>query len=218
MFAPADYLDLEHTAHPKLFENQSYVWDALKQTASYLQFRLKPAILGELMGKPFISNHVFIGKGLILLMDSEDELANILGHEVEHIDNYHCVERFQLRTHLHDVPLAELLTLPVEFFQAGYTKEQELEADRDGTWLAVMAGYSPQGAVRMFEAFARLHREYVLKAGSPDQELSKVAIQGIVGYFRSHPLPEERINQIQQIMATRKWPEHPERSLRVRPV
>jgi hypothetical protein len=62
MFAPADFLNLEHTAHPKLFENQNYVWDALKQIASYLQFRLKPAILGELMGKPFISNHVFIGR------------------------------------------------------------------------------------------------------------------------------------------------------------
>ena len=60
MFAPADFLNLEHTAHPKLFENQNYVWDALKQIASYLQFRLKPAILGELMGKPFISNHVLI--------------------------------------------------------------------------------------------------------------------------------------------------------------
>src|SRR6267378_1588091 len=66
MFAPADYLNLEHTAHPKLFENQNYVWDALKQIASYLQFRLKPAILGELMGKPFISNHVFIGRGTIV--------------------------------------------------------------------------------------------------------------------------------------------------------
>src|SRR6266545_2122434 len=66
MFAPADFLDLEHTAHPKLFENQNYVWDALKQLASYLQFRLKPAILGELMGKPFISNHVFIGRGSIV--------------------------------------------------------------------------------------------------------------------------------------------------------
>ena len=162
--------------------------------------------------------HVFIGKGLILLMDSEDELANILGHEVEHIDNYHCVERFQLKTRLHDVPLAELLTLPVEFFQAGYTKEQELEADRDGTWLAVLAGYSPQGAVRMFEAFARLQREYVLKAESPDQELSQVAIQGIMGYFRSHPLPQERIHQIQRIMAARNWSAHPEKALRVRPV
>ena len=66
MFAPADFLNLEHTAHPKLFENQNYVWDALKQIASYLQFRLKPTILGELMGKPFISNHVFIGRGTVV--------------------------------------------------------------------------------------------------------------------------------------------------------
>jgi hypothetical protein len=58
MFAPADFLDLEHTAHPKLFENQNYVWDALKQIASYLQFRLKPAVFAELIGKPFISNRV----------------------------------------------------------------------------------------------------------------------------------------------------------------
>ena len=66
MFAPADFLDLEHTAHPKLFENQNNVWDALKQIASYLQFRLKPGILGELMGKPFISNSVFIGSGTVV--------------------------------------------------------------------------------------------------------------------------------------------------------
>jgi len=65
MFAPAEFLSLEHTAHPKLFESQKYVWDALKQIASYLQFRLKPAVLGELVGKPFISNAVFIGTGRI---------------------------------------------------------------------------------------------------------------------------------------------------------
>ena len=66
MFAPADFLDLEHTAHTKLFENQNYVWDALKQIESYLQFRLKPAVFGELTGKPFISNRVFIGKGTVV--------------------------------------------------------------------------------------------------------------------------------------------------------
>src|SRR5437879_12637540 len=66
MFAPAEFLSLKHTAHPKLFENESYVWDALKQIASYLQFRLKPGVLGELVGKPFISNAVFIGRGTIV--------------------------------------------------------------------------------------------------------------------------------------------------------
>ena len=161
--------------------------------------------------------HVFIGKGLIQLMESEDELASVLGHEVEHIDNYHCVERYQLKARVENLPLAELLTLPVELFQAGYGKEQELEADRDGTWLAVKAGYSPQGAIHMFETFGRLHREYVLKADSPDQELSKVAIAGLVGYFRSHPLPEERISQIERIISRNRWPRQAERALRLHP-
>jgi NDP-sugar pyrophosphorylase family protein len=66
MFAPAQFLSLEHTAHPKLFEDQSYVWSALKQIASYLQFRLKPAVLGELVGRPFISANVFVGQGAVL--------------------------------------------------------------------------------------------------------------------------------------------------------
>jgi len=66
MFAPDEFLSLEHTAHSKLFENQKYVWDALKQIASYLQFRLKPAVLGQLVGKPFISNAVFVGTGTVI--------------------------------------------------------------------------------------------------------------------------------------------------------
>lgn len=49
-----------------LFENAPFVWDALKQITSYLQFRLKPAIHGRMVGKPFISGAVFIGKGTII--------------------------------------------------------------------------------------------------------------------------------------------------------
>jgi len=66
MFAPAQFLSLEHTAHPKLFEDEKFVWNALKQIASYLQFRLKPAVLGELVGRPFISSSVFVGRGTVV--------------------------------------------------------------------------------------------------------------------------------------------------------
>jgi bifunctional UDP-N-acetylglucosamine pyrophosphorylase / glucosamine-1-phosphate N-acetyltransferase len=66
MFSPQEFLNLEHTAHSKLFENQKYVWDALKQIASYLQFRLKPAVLGDLAGKPYVSRNVFVGPGTII--------------------------------------------------------------------------------------------------------------------------------------------------------
>ena len=66
MFAPEKYLDLSHTEHRMLFENAGNVWDALKQISSYLKFRLQPAVHGRLVGKPFISNAVFIGQGTVI--------------------------------------------------------------------------------------------------------------------------------------------------------
>ena len=65
-FPPQDYLDLEHTDHRQLFENAANAWEPLKQIASYLQFRLKPAFNGKLVGKPFVSGAVFIGKGTVV--------------------------------------------------------------------------------------------------------------------------------------------------------
>lgn len=65
-FGPADFLDLSHTEHPKLFENAARVWDALKQIGSYLQFRLQPAVHARLFGKPFIGSAVFIGPGTVV--------------------------------------------------------------------------------------------------------------------------------------------------------
>lgn len=65
-FPAAQYLDLNHTEHRMLFENTVNAWEALRQMQSYLQFRLKPQILGKLIGKPFISGAVFIGPGTII--------------------------------------------------------------------------------------------------------------------------------------------------------
>jgi len=65
-YSPADYLDLEHTDHRSLFEKVTNVWEALPLIASYLQFRLKPAIRGKQIGRPFISNAVYIGEGTII--------------------------------------------------------------------------------------------------------------------------------------------------------
>ncbi len=39
--------------------------------------------------------HFFVGQGLLRIIASEDALAAVLGHEVEHIDLRHCAERAQ---------------------------------------------------------------------------------------------------------------------------
>ena len=66
MFSADSLLALDHTDHRMLFENTVNAWEALKQISSYLQFRLKPAIHGRLIGKPFISGAVFIGQGTVV--------------------------------------------------------------------------------------------------------------------------------------------------------
>ena len=162
--------------------------------------------------------HVFVGAGLLALMDSEDELAAVIGHEIEHIDHYDCADRAQQEEALRHIPLGSLVAIPIFVFQAGYSKDQELEADRDGTRLAVEAGYSANGAIRMFEAFDREYQKYhqqQARAESPQEELSGLAMQSLEGYFRSHPLPAERIAQIQTMIASEGWPARSERDLAV---
>jgi predicted Zn-dependent protease len=151
---------------------------------------------------------VYIGEGMTDLMLTEDELANVLAHEVEHIDHYHCVERFQLEAKLKHLDLGvvgALLQLPLSVWEAGYHKDEELEADREGMFLAVQAGYSPYGAVKTFERFAKLQKENVIHAQTPEEELSELAIQSLAGYFRSHPQPSERIEQANRIIAEQNW-------------
>ena len=148
--------------------------------------------------------HIFIGLGLLQQMTNEDELACVIGHEIEHIDHYHAAERIQIEAQLRKLDLDEIAALaqiPLELWQAGYSKEQELEADREGLRLAVVAGYSSQGEVNLMSRWIELHREYVIRANTPVDELSQVAIAGLQGYFRSHPLPEERLEQARKVIA-----------------
>jgi beta-barrel assembly-enhancing protease len=148
--------------------------------------------------------HVFIGQGLLDQMTSEDELAFVLGHELEHIDHYHAVERVQIEAKLKSANLdivAAIADIPMSLWQAGYSKDQEFEADREGLRISVAAGYSPQGAVNLTQRLTKLRREYVMHAETPADELSQVAVDGLTGYFRSHPLPSERLQQINEVIA-----------------
>jgi len=151
---------------------------------------------------------VYVGEGLLDLMTSEDQLAAVLGHEGEHIDHYHCVERLQVEARLRKLRLdiiGALVQIPLTIWEAGYNKDEELEADREGMRLAVLGGYSPYGAVTLFEKFAKLHNEYVIHAQSPEEELSELAIQSLEGYFRSHPQPSERLAQANRLIAQESW-------------
>jgi len=165
--------------------------------------------------------HVFVGEGLLRLMHSEDALAGVLGHEVTHVDLRHCAERVQLEAHERNLGLlGALASIPISVFTAGYSKEQELEADRDGTTLAVRTGYSPLGILQLFDEFAKLESRYASpQPATPDplDETLHLSLATLSGYFASHPPAAERIQQVRALMAANHWPTPPLRPLLTRP-
>jgi beta-barrel assembly-enhancing protease len=150
------------------------------------------------------------------MMTSEDQLADVLGHELEHIDHYHCAERLQIEARLRHIPLGGLAMLPIELFQAGYTKEQELEADREGIRLASKAGYSATAVSQLFLAMDARYRQAGIRAKTPQGEMSRVVFATLTEYFRSHPPAAERIAQVEHVAAEDPLPIRTERALQVR--
>ncbi len=151
---------------------------------------------------------VDFGRGLLRLLESEDELAAILGHEIAHVDQRHAIERLQFELKSRQLGLEGLYrigALGVALFHAGYTKEQELEADRIGLALAVGAGYSSGGAVDAMQRLAKLHEATKRKPDSPIEELGDVPLQALQEYFRSHPPEAERIAAFEAEIAVNRW-------------
>jgi len=152
--------------------------------------------------------YVVIGRGLLALLESEDELAFILGHEIAHVDDRHAIERVQYQLASRKLGLEGLYELgqPAQvLYEAGYSKEQELEADRDGLELAYEAGYSPRGALNVMQRFERMDREMKRATGSPIEEFANVPLQSLQEYFRSHPPAVERFLALQQVVTSRRW-------------
>ena len=65
-FSPADYLDLNHTEHRMLFENS--VERVGRAQADHQLPAIPPQARdpGRLVGKPFVSGAVFVGKGTVI--------------------------------------------------------------------------------------------------------------------------------------------------------
>lgn len=153
--------------------------------------------------------YVLVSTGLLKKLRNEAELAGVLAHEVIHTQNRHHLKAY--RTAMASGALKEGLTMYAErknktditlaanaskgfllegFLERGLDKGQEYEADAQGVVLAARAGYNPYALVGVLQT---------LGEESPNDP-------GMAQIFKTHPLPEDRIARLGEIMGERLEP------------
>ena len=145
---------------------------------------------------------IAINRGLLTELDSEAELAAVLGHEIVHAAARHSARQMERGMLLQGLILATAVAtsdsdygnlavgganVAGQLINQRYSREAELEADFYGMQYMAKAGYDPQGGVSLQKTFVRLSE------GQRSDWLS--------GLFASHPPSMERVEQNRQTAA-----------------
>ncbi|HXK55260.1 MAG TPA: M48 family metalloprotease, partial [Gammaproteobacteria bacterium] len=139
---------------------------------------------------------IAVNRGLLVELDSEAELAAVLGHEIVHAAARHSaqgIERGMLlqgvltavRVAARNTGYSDLAVgaagVGANLINQRYSREAELESDHFGMIYMRRAGYDPQAAVDLQKTFVRLN-------SNRDQNW-------ITGLFASHPPSPERVEK-----------------------
>ena len=139
------------------------------------QFRIVDQEVPNAFALP--GGYIFVSRGLLILTNSEDELANVLGHEIVHVASRHAAARQQV---VRGVPGI------FQFLQMGslaaYGRDQERTADRLGQGMSGLAGYDPKGMSDFLRALERTER-------------LKIGASRIPRFFDTHPATAERVGE-----------------------
>jgi predicted Zn-dependent protease len=129
--------------------------------------------------------YIIITRGMLEKLETEAQLASILGHEASHITLRHSAAAMSQQIGM-SILLAAVLSqassqgaataaqLGTQLVGLKYSRDNEREADKYGMDYMVKAGYDPRG---MVETMDMLNRENKIKP---------------IEFFSTHPSPENR--------------------------
>jgi predicted Zn-dependent protease len=152
--------------------------------------------------------YVYVNRGLLTFLNTEAQLAAVLGHEIGHITARHAV-RQQAAARTSNVVstvagvasavftgtsvLGETASLFGGALVSGYGRDMELEADGLGAEYLVKAGYDANAMVEVIEVLKN-HEDFMKKTSN----------RGIAyhGLFATHPRNDTRLQQAVEKAAT----------------
>jgi len=153
--------------------------------------------------------YVYVSRGLLALINSEDELAGILAHEISHVTERHHARQARRSTlpGLLTVPgnvvgsvvspdVGKAINAPLEragqVYLSSFGREQETEADAVGMQLAARSGYDPAA---LGDALTTLEQTMTQLTGQTRR----------FSWLDSHPLTPSRVANVERIAAGLSW-------------
>ncbi len=147
------------------------------------------------------SGQIGVTTGLLKLVQNDDQLAAVRGHEVGHVVARHAAERYSTQSTT-GLVLGAVQSRAGDYAQAvgalggmgaqvglllPFSRSHELEADRLGVDYVAAAGYKPSESVALWRVMAQQRQ-----SGTPE-------------FASTHPSDQTRITALQQYIASRGW-------------
>lgn len=143
---------------------------------------------------------IYVTRGLMTSINTEAELATVIGHEIGHVTHRHSVQQIS-KAQLAQIGLGVGSILSADIARFGqlasqglgllflkYGRDAEYQADQSGIRYALKENYDVREAPKVFETLNRISE------ASGSGKLPE--------WLSTHPNPENRIERLEQILDT----------------
>lgn len=219
MFSENKELEMGRTYHPQIIEQygryedealQRYVQD-VGQKLAVVSHRDDLVYRFTVLDSPVINafalpgGYIYITRGLMSYLNSEAELAAVLGHEIGHVTARHGVRQQSaaqaanlgytlgaiLLPGLRTAGAQDLFNVFGGALLSGYGREHELESDRLGAEYLARSGYPSEAMIEVIGVLKDQATFAEAEAKKQGQEY-----QGYHGLFASHPDNDTRLQEV----------------------
>jgi predicted Zn-dependent protease len=151
--------------------------------------------------------YIYITRGLLAMLNSEAELAAVLGHELGHVNARHSARQMtrsilvtlgiilagELSEDIKKITPISMIAAQLLFLK--YSRSDEYQADALGIQYSFKAGYSSGEMVRFFGSLQRLTES---KGGGH-----------LPNFLSTHPMTPRRVERIKELLATPEYSQTP---------
>ncbi|MBT8379554.1 MAG: M48 family metallopeptidase [Ignavibacteria bacterium] len=155
-----------------------------------INYGYKVVSTDEVNAYAIAGGRMFFNTGILDFLETEDEIAFVMAHEIAHNELRHCIKRVQYAAIASsiDPSFGEIVQLAYGIYSMPFTKYDEYEADELGVWLMKKAGYDKQGAVDFFTKLEELEKEY----GIDERD-------AVNDFISSHPTARDRRDRVKNM-------------------